>query len=118
MKKEIEEAKKHNRTKVLKMLEENKVVTNKDFTKAQIGRFGASIEQLRVEGYIISTKRIPKSDGTVEYKLIGKGEPIEKIPAIEKLRAIIKSHGYHAFADNLEEFLDLAQVTLRNKPIH
>ena len=118
MNKELEQAKEHNRAKVLKMLEESKVVTNKEFTKAQIGRFGASIEQLRVEGYIISTKRIPKSEGTVEYTLIEKGEPIEKVPAKEKLRAIIKEHGYHAFADNLEEFLDLAQVTLRNKPIH
>ena len=118
MNEDLEQAKEHNRAKVLKMLEESKVVTNKEFTKAQIGRFGASIEQLRCEGYTISTKRIPNSDGTVEYTLTGKGEPIEKIPAKEKLRAIIKSHGYHAFADNLEEILDLAQVTLRNKPIH
>ena len=118
MNKELEQAKEYNRAKVLKMLEENKVVTNKEFTKAQIGRFGDSIRQLRMEGYIISKVRVPESKGTVEYSLIGKGEPVEQVSALEKMQSTLINMGYGKLAENLVEVLEKAQVTVRNKPVY
>ena len=115
---EIEQAKERNREVVLNMLLAQKSVTNKEFTKAQIGRFGASIKELRMEGYIISKVRIPESNGTVEYSLVGKGEPVPQVSALEKLQNALINMGYENLAESLVEVLENSQVTVRNKPIY
>lgn len=115
---EIQEAQEKNREKILGMLEQQGTVTNKEFTMAQIGRFGASISQLRSEGYIIDKVRIPDSNGTVSYTLMGKGEPVIQLSATETLIETLKTKGYLDVANNLVEILTEANVTVRNKPVY
>lgn len=114
--KNVEGAKEYNKEIVLNMLQAQTEVSNKEFTKAGIGRFGASISELRLEGYEIDKTFVPDYDGVVLYKLIGKGEPIEKTSAVDKFKAVLGKLGHSVVAEHLEDILKEAQVTMRNKP--
>jgi hypothetical protein len=118
LREDIKQAKESNDEKVLGMLQSQRIVTNKEFTKAQIGRFGSSIKGLRDEGYLIAKERVPNSEGTVTYTLMGKGEPIPQVSATELVVDALVKRGFKEVAESFVDILKEANVTVRNKPIY
>lgn len=116
--KEIEQVKINLKDKILDMFDNNKSITNKEFTKAGIGRFGATINILRNEGYIIEKKFIPNADGTYVYTLKGKEAPPKKLSAIDSLKTVLKNKGYENIAETIKDLLVEANVSIRNNPQH